>query len=457
MCGVSSRFGALASGEPQLLIRKGTAHEPRLLPREPAAPAGPPFSADATVLVSGATGTLGGLVARHLVTAYGARRLLLISRRGPDSPAAAELVAELTALGAQATVVACDLADRAATADLLAAHPVTAVVHAAGVLDDGVIGALTPDRLDTVLGPKADAALNLHELAGDVGAFVLFSSIAGTLGSPGQGNYAAANAYLDALAHYRRGRGLPATSFQWGLWDTAGGMSAQADRGRMSRGGILPISAEEGLALFDAGLGAATPAPVRFDLAALRGLPELPPIMRGLVRTPARRTASGSGLGRKLAAMTGPDRGAALLNLVREQVAAVLGHASADVVDAERGFLDLGFDSLTALELRNQLISSTGLKLSATVIFDYPSPAALAGHMDELMSPTEDPEAAIRRKLAEIPLAQLRAAGLMEALLQLAGDEGSASAAPKGDEMAAIETLDAAALVAMALKNTNGR
>jgi NAD(P)-dependent dehydrogenase (short-subunit alcohol dehydrogenase family)/acyl carrier protein len=415
------------------------------------------FTPDDSVLITGATGTLGALVARHLVHRHGVRRLLLVSRRGPDAPGAEELRDTLVDLGAEPVFAACDLADRDAVGRLLAEHPVTGIVHAAGVLDDGVLPSLTAERLDTVLRPKAEAARNLHELAGDVGRFVLFSSIAGTLGSPGQGNYAAANAYLDALAVHRRSLGLAATSYAWGLWDTEGGMSEHADQARIGRGGILPIGVDEGLALFDAGLGLATSAPVRLDLTALRGLPVLPSALRGLVRTPARRAAAGgTSLAQKLAGLAEPERRKALLDLVCGHVADVLGHAGSDVVAVERGFLELGFDSLTAVELRNRLMAATDLRLPATVIFDYPTPAALAGRLYELLSPEDDPDAVVRRTLAEIPLERLRSAGLLEALLQLVDSEPSDPAAPqKSEAMAAIEDLDAEALVALALNNGN--
>nr|WP_326672667.1 SDR family NAD(P)-dependent oxidoreductase [Streptomyces canus] len=448
---------ALAADEPQLVLRKGAAAAARLAQRDPVEAGETAFTPDDSVLITGATGTLGALVARHLVHRHGVRRLLLVSRRGPDAPGAEELRDTLVDLGAEPVFAACDLADRDALGRLLAEHPVTGIVHAAGVLDDGVLPSLTAERLDTVLRPKAEAARNLHELAGDVGKFVLFSSIAGTLGSPGQGNYAAANAYLDALAVHRRSLGLAATSYAWGLWDTEGGMSEHADQARIGRGGILPIGVDEGLALFDAGLGLATSAPVRLDLTALRGLPVLPSALRGLVRTPARRAAAGgTSLAQKLAGLAEPERRKALLDLVCGHVADVLGHAGSDVVAVERGFLELGFDSLTAVELRNRLMAATDLRLPATVIFDYPTPAALAGRLYELLSPEDDPDAVVRRTLAEIPLERLRSAGLLEALLQLVDSEPSDPAAPqKSEAMAAIEDLDAEALVALALNNGN--
>ncbi|MEW9534765.1 type I polyketide synthase, partial [Microbispora sp. NPDC049125] len=334
---------------------------------------------------------MGGLLARHLVTVRGVRRLVLTSRRGLEAPGAGDLVSELEELGASVAVVACDVADRDAVARLLADHPVDAVVHTAGVLDDGVITSLTPERVEKVLRPKVDAALNLHELAGDVRAFVLFSSASGVFGNAGQGNYAAANAFLDGLAAYRRSRGLAGVSLAWGLWEQAGGMAGSldaADVERMGRGGVAPLSVGHGLELFDAALGADRPVlvPIRLDLAAMAASGAVPSIMRGLVRTPARRTVdasagAGAALGKRLAALPEQERDKALLHLVTGQLAAVLGHASGDGIEPGKAFKELGFDSLTAVELRNRLNAATGLRLPATLVFDYPSPAALVGHL----------------------------------------------------------------------------
>ncbi|MGC9501890.1 SDR family NAD(P)-dependent oxidoreductase, partial [Streptomyces sp. WG7] len=402
---------ALATDEPQFALRAGEAHAFRLrrIARDGAETGAPAFDAGGTVLVTGATGTLGGLVARHLVAERGVRRLLLLSRRGADAPGAAELTADLVASGASVTWAACDAADREALSAVLAAvpaeNPLTAVVHTAGVLDDGIIDSLTPQRLDTVLRPKADAAWNLHELTegGAVTAFVLFSSVAGSFGAPGQGNYAAANAFLDALAQHRRARGLPATSLAWGLWATEGGMAGaleDTDLSRMARSGVLGLAPAEGLSLFDTSgtLDDAVLVPMRVDLASLRAQADgtLPPLLRSLVRTPARRAAgtrspggTGPGAGAtdsleaRLAGLTADERDQLLTDLVRTQVAAVLGHGGADDVDAARGFLDLGFDSLTAVDLRNRLTAHSGLRLPVTLIFDYPSPAALARYLGE--------------------------------------------------------------------------
>ncbi len=361
--------GAVASGEPELAIRAGEVRVPRLARVAAAVDAAPVFDTDGTVLVTGASGMLGALVARHLVVEHGVRSLLLVSRRGADAPGAVELVAELAALGADVTVAACDVADREALAGLLAEHRVTGVVHTAGVLDDGIVSSLTPERLDTVLRPKLDAALNLHELTSDLSAFVLFSSAAGTFGGLGQGNYAAANVFLDALARQRRAQGLPAVSLAWGAWANGGmiGSLAEVDVQRMSRGGVEGMSAEEGLALFDAACAAgdAMLVPMRLDLAALRAeaaAGTLPPLLRGLVRGPVRRaveagrsgTAAGSSLVRTLSALPVGEREGALLDLVCGRVAAVLGYADATAVESGRAFKELGFDSLTAVELRNE-------------------------------------------------------------------------------------------------------
>ncbi|WP_143649822.1 type I polyketide synthase, partial [Streptomyces tricolor] len=386
----------LASGEPQIAVRAGTAHAARLVRAEaPAGTAEWSLDPEGTVLLTGATGGLGPVLARHLVTAHGVRHLALLSRSGR----ADDLIAELAALGATATAHACDLADRdglaAVLAGIPAAHPLTAVVHAAGVLDDGVVSALTPERIDTVLAPKALGALHLHELTTGLAAFVLFSSVAGTVGAPGQGNYAAANALLDALAAHRHARGLPALSLAWGPWAPSGGMTStldEADRARMARGGMTALSAEEGTALFDRSLRAGRPAlaPVRLALPALRAQGSgLAPVFRALAGRPVRREAAAegaaTGLAERMAGLGEEERAEALLHTVRAHVAAVLGHAHPDRVETDRAFKDLGFDSLAAIELRNSLSAELGLRLAATLVFDHPSPEALAAHLGTLV------------------------------------------------------------------------
>ncbi len=349
-----------------------------------------------TVLITGGTGALGAHLARHLVSRHGAGHLLLASRRGADAAGTGELRAELESLGADVAIVACDVSDREDLARLLhsipEAHPLCGVVHTAGVLDDGVIAALTPERVDRVLAAKVDAAWNLHELTErmDLQAFVLFSSAAGTLGSPGQGSYAAANVFLDALAAHRRALGLTATSLAWGLWEQAGGMAgglSEADRSRMARAGVGVLSVERGLELFDGALdvGEALMLPAPLDPAALRAQARagvIPAILSDLVRVPARRQAEqGESLTRRLAQTPEPEREAVAIGLVRAQVAAVLGRSSPEEIDPRRTFKELGFDSLGAVELRNRLNVTTGLRLPATLVFDYPTPAAFAGYL----------------------------------------------------------------------------
>ncbi|MER5353636.1 SDR family NAD(P)-dependent oxidoreductase [Kitasatospora sp. NPDC002551] len=352
---------------------------------------------DGTVLITGGTGTLGALLARHLVTEHGARHLLLTSRRGPEAEGAAELAAELTALGAEVRIEACDAADREALAALLAGvdpgHPLTAVVHAAGAIDDAAVHALTPEQLDRVLRPKTDAARNLHELTvgRDLAEFVLFSSMAGTFGGAGQANYAAANAYLDALAQHRRSRGLAATSLAWGLWAQASGMTGhleRADLDRIARTGVAALETGHALALYDAARAADHPAAVlaHLDLAALRGADGVPALLRDLVRARPRRAAAGpdpdtAAFAQRLARLPGDRRRQTLTTLVRQETAAVLGHAGAETIERGRPFKALGFDSLTAVELRNRLSAATGLRLPVTLVFDHPTPEALAEHI----------------------------------------------------------------------------
>ncbi|SBT95660.1 polyketide synthase 12, partial [Streptomyces sp. DI166] len=354
----------------------------------------PVLDPDGTVLITGGTGTLGSLLARHLVTAYGVRHLLLIGRQGPDAPGAAELVAELGELGAVAEVAACDAADRDQLAALLDGRRLTGVVHAAGVLADGVLTSLTPEQLATVWRPKVEAAVNLHELTRDtdLGMFVLYSSASGVFGGPGQANYAAANVYLDALAQHRRARGLPATSLAWGLWATASAMTghlADGDIGRVARNGFVPLTDDQGNALFDAALARDGAHFVAADLdtaalrAAVAGKP-VPPLLRGIVRGTARRTVDAVGpdrtdaLAGRIGGLPPAERERFLLDLVRSHVAAVLGHLDPRVLDVERPFKDLGFDSLTSVELRNRVNAATGLRLPAALTFDHPTPAAVA-------------------------------------------------------------------------------
>ncbi|MER5932831.1 type I polyketide synthase [Streptomyces sp. NPDC002054] len=353
-----------------------------------------------TTLVTGGTGALGAHVARWLAE-NGAEHLILTSRRGPDAPGADGLRDELTALGAQVTLTACDVSDRDALAALIASvpadQPLTAVVHTAAVLDDGVIEALTPEQIERVLRVKVDATRHLHELTQDLdlSAFVLFSSFAATFGAPGQGNQAPGNAFLDAFAEYRRASGLPATSIAWGPWGSADGDDSAAGD-RMRRHGILAMAPERTLASLRHALDRdETTLTVvdmdwkRFTLAftadrprpLLLELPEARRIIESAERDSAEDLAGGVPLTQQLAGLPDVERERLLLDLVRTAVAAVLGHADLAAVEAGRAFKELGFDSLTSVELRNRLGAVTGLKLPASLVFDHPTPAAVAAYL----------------------------------------------------------------------------
>ncbi|MEV7014038.1 SDR family NAD(P)-dependent oxidoreductase [Streptosporangium sp. NPDC051022] len=339
----------------------------------------PPPDPDGTVLVTGGTGALGTALARHLVTARGARHLVLVSRRAELDPA---VEAALTEAGAEVTVVACDAGDRASLGEAVASlsRPLTAVYHLAGFTDDGVVESLDRQRVEAVLRSKADAALHLHELTAelDLAEFVLFSSVSGLFGSPGQTSYAAANAALDALARLRRGRGLPALSVDWGLWapsDVPSGITGDlraVDFDRMARSGMTALTVADGMDLLDRALagGEAVVAALRLDAAALRG--DVPTLLRGQARRTVRDAGRQRLDGRQSAEPRDVDR------LVREHVAWVLGHADPAALDPRRPFTELGFDSLTSVELRNRLATATGLRLPAALVFDHPTPAALA-------------------------------------------------------------------------------
>ncbi|MGP3923754.1 SDR family NAD(P)-dependent oxidoreductase [Streptomyces sp. 8N616] len=466
---------AVASGEPQLAVRGGTVLVPRLS-RLAVAPdeQPPPWDPEGTVLITGGTGTLGGVLARHLVAERGVRRLLLTSRRGPAAEGAPELTAELTALGASVTIAACDASDREALAELLAQqlskHPLTAVLHLAGTLDDGVISALTRERIDAALRPKADAAMNLHELTKDLdlSAFVLFSSAAGTFGGPGQANYAAANAFLDGLAQRRRADGLPAVSLAWGLWAQDSGMTghlSEIDHSRMARSGVRPLTSAEGMALLDTALGVDDPVvvPMPLDTASLRAqatVGTIHPLLRGLVRVPVSRgtrpaSVTGESLAQRLRGVQVADRQRVLLDAVRAEVAGVLGHTNPALVRAGQTFKETGFDSLTAVELRNRLSTVTGLRLPPTLVFDHPSPAALADYLLPELLPEaaavdnrEPDEDELRRLLGSVPLQRFREAGVLDVLLRLARSSGDTTAEDAAvDERAAIAEMDSEDLV----------
>jgi acyl transferase domain-containing protein/NADPH:quinone reductase-like Zn-dependent oxidoreductase/acyl carrier protein len=430
-----------------------------------------------TVLVTGGTGGVGSLVARHLVAEHGVRSLLLASRRGPAAEGATELVAELEGAGAEVRVVACDVADRGAVAELLTTmpgrYPLTAVVHAAGVLADGTLESLTGESFDRVLRAKVGGAVNLHELAKDhtLSAFIQFSALAGTLGTAGQANYAAANGFLDGLAASRRAAGLVATSLAWGWWEQSSGMTEgldQADLSRLRRMGIGPLPTPRALALFDAAraLDRAVLIPARLDTATLRGKPagELPVLLREIVRAgrPARDSApkAQAGLLDRLVTLTADEAAATVRRWVGDQVAIVLGHPAGTVIDAGQAFTVLGFDSLTSVELCNRLASATGLRLPSTLVFSYPTPDELARHITDLLRPAPEPgsveDAAIREVLRTVSIDRLRSVGLLEHILACAEPDRPAADEPAaGTELDDLAELDLEALLELALDERN--
>ncbi|MEC3915812.1 type I polyketide synthase [Nocardia sp. CDC160] len=416
---------AVVSGEPQIAIRDGKLLVPRLV--RASSPQGQdvrPSFGDGTVLITGGTGGLGALFARHLVAEHGVRHLVLTSRRGHHAHGADELVTELHRAGATVQVIACDIADRDAVAKLLADiaadHPLTAVVHAAGTLDDGTVESLSADQVDRVLAPKVDGAWHLHELTRELnlGAFVMFSSIATVLGAAGQGNYAAANGFLDALAQRRRADGLAATSLAWGPWNQSGGMTAGMDRAalaRWERWGLSALENAQGIRLFDEALTHADAclAPIRFDASALRresDIDAVPAVLRGFARRSPRPTppaAATSSLAAQLAEVPPARRGELVLELVLTQAAAVLGHDSAADIRADQRFDEIGFDSLGGVEFRNRLGKATGLRLPSTLVFDHPTPAAVAKLVRSSIEPTvgQPVKQAARRIRADEPIA----------------------------------------------------
>ncbi|SDG75655.1 Acyl transferase domain-containing protein [Sinosporangium album] len=389
--------GLLETGEVQFVVRDGALRLGRMVPLTDPDPARE-WDPDGTVLITGGTGALGRHLARRLAR-RGARHLLLVSRSGPDAPGAAELADELRGLGAHVEIAACDTADRGAVAALLdripAQHPLTALIHTAGVLDDGVVTSLTPGRMATVLRPKVDATWTLHQLTRDrdldLAAFITFSSIAGIMGSPGQGNYAAANSFLDALVDHRRSLGLAGMSLAWGPWEQDAGMTSglsATDMRRMQAGGMPPLSVGQGLRLFEAAtaIDGLLVIPLGLTGGAMRPPQgEVPPLFRELVGRTRRTAASSAGGGdaaatfsRRLLEMNERDRTRYVVEVVRVEAAAVLGHPSHTAVEPDRDFYELGFDSLTSVELRNRLAAATGLRLPATVVFDSGTPTELA-------------------------------------------------------------------------------
>ena len=399
---------ALAAGEPHVAVRGGTVLAPRLTrtttPATTPDPVGTTLDPDGTVLITGGTGTLGAIIARHLAATGQARHLLLLSRRGPDAPGAAELSEDLETAGAETVITACDVASRTDLETALAAipqdHPLTAVIHTAGTTSDATITTMTTGQIDPVMAPKATAAWHLHELTAGLplAAFVLFSSAAGQLGAPGQGNYAAANTFLDALATWRHHHGLPAVSLAWGLWAQDSGITAaltERDRARLTRNGATPLPTADALAAYETALGLAQPviAPVMFNWVALHeharaGI--LAPVLRGLIRTQVTRpSADDRSLATRLAALDESGRVELIAAIVRDVTATALGQEGPEEVDSEKAFSDLGFTSLTAVEFRNQLNSQTGLRLSVSIVYDYPTPSILTQYLLKSLIPEQ--------------------------------------------------------------------
>ena len=354
-----------------------------------------------TLLITGGTGGLATLLAEHLITHHHIKNLALASRQGPGAPNATQLTDHLTQLGAHITLHTCDVSNPTQLTHLINNTPhLKGIIHTAGTLHDATLTNQTPHHLNTTLTPKADAAWHLHHTTQHLNLthFILYSSAAATLDGAGQANYAAANAFLDALATHRITHNQPAHSLAWGLWtqhtNMTGHLSA-ADVEQMARSGVRGLSGEEGLALFDAAVSGSAPVllPIRLDLKALRDRPgDLPPLLSGLVRPVTRRAIAaaadgGDTLADQLLRMAAPERDRLLLDLVRTHVAGILGHESGDAVAPDRAFKELGFDSLAAVELRNRLGAATGLRLPVTLVFDHPTAeTALAEYLhDELM------------------------------------------------------------------------
>ncbi|WP_374205781.1 type I polyketide synthase [Crossiella sp. S99.2] len=462
-----NRLTALLAGageEDQLAVRangilaRRLAHAPRGTTKREWQPTG-------TVLVTGGTGAIGAQVARWLAR-NGADHLVLTSRRGPEAPGALDLAAELGELGAKASIEACDISDREAVRDLLARHPVTAIMHVAGVPQATAVTDTTQDELAEVTAVKIAGAAHLAEFAGDLDAFVLFSSNSGVWGSAGHTGYAAGNAYLDALAQHRRAHGKPALAVAWGAW--ADGGMAEGDAGeQLRRRGILEMRPDLAIAALQramdedettiaiADMDWTKFAPTFTSVRPSPLLGELPEVKALLAEA---EPETDSGLAQRLATASPLEQRRALVDLVRTQVAGVLGHDTSEAVDPGRAFRELGFDSLTAVELRNRLTAATGLRLPATLAFDHPTPTVLAEFLRAELFPAvegaDESETRIRAALAALPLSRIRDAGLLDALLRLADGDPSAVESTV-DDGETIDEMDADDLVRLALQGSD--
>ncbi len=377
------------------------------------------------MLIIGGTGTLGAHVARHYITNRGARHLLLTSRRGPNAPGADQLTTELTQLGAHITITACDTTDPHQLTQLLTTipqqHPLTSIIHAAATLNDTTLTNLTPHHLHTVLTTKANTAWHLHhhtqQHTPTLTEFILFSSIAGILGNPGQANYAAANTYLDALAHHRHTQGLPAHSLAWGLWADTSTLTTNLNpthHQRIQQTGIHPLTTTHALTLLTTTQTTTTPLLIPAHLATPRVERPRAAAVRAGAEAEQRFTD-------RLAEASEAQRERLLVELVLDAVAEVLRLSASAASDPDRGFLDLGFDSLTAVELRNRLTATTGLRLPTTAVFDYPTPTVLAAYLD----------AQLPRTTTAVAQGQLNP---LDALEQLEAALAGATAAPAPDD-----------------------
>ncbi|WP_235095479.1 type I polyketide synthase [Streptomyces sp. A1-5] len=477
------------AGEDQLAVRATGVLARRMVHAAPSAPrAGRRWRGRGTCLITGGTGGIGGRVARWMAE-HGAAHLVLTSRRGPDAPGAAALRAELEALGARVTLAACDVADRdalaALLADLPADQPLSSVFHSAGVADgDAPAADLTLDQLDALLRAKLTAAHHLHELTAplDLDAFVLFSSGAAVWGSGGQPGYAAANAFLDALAAHRRSLGLPGASVAWGTWGEVGMATVPEVHERLHRQGVRAMEPDHAIGALqqmleddDTTLAVTlmdweTFAPSFTATRPSALFSTVPEAVRAVTGDPGATAGDDADsatppLRRHLEELSAAERGRALVEAVRAEASATLGHDTPDAVPAGRAFRDVGFDSVTAVELRNRLRTALGLPLPAALVFDHPTPTALAGHLGALLFGTapedpgagrpDDPDARIREALATVPIGRLRKAGLLDMVLKLADSDATDDPAPEADAPSeSLDDMDAEALLRLATENS---